>query len=226
MHRGSIYLYTVVKGLRKCEIPSDRYQKWLEELQVRINKLDITDWTESYKTVFRLTESRKLRSFEYHLRMRDIMSNSKLFKMGLKAEQNCRFCPCKEDILHLFWHCPWAQDIWTELRKWVQTKCGLKITMHPVYVIFNLEVNWDETTPDIVWLILLITKQYLYAAKCLDVTPRFENGIEKIKDIENIEYNIAQDSNKLHFHYDKWSRFAARRPDSVNCDRKEDAIFI
>ena len=37
--------------LRKCEIPSDRYQKWLEELQVRINKLDITDWTESYNSL-------------------------------------------------------------------------------------------------------------------------------------------------------------------------------
>ena len=211
---------------RKCELPVERYHKWLQDLQVRIEKIDVVDWVESYASCFRLTESRKLRSFEYHLRMRDIMSNTKLYSMGLVTDESCRECKTREDLMHLLWHCPVAQSLWFELKKWIYNVCKYNMALLPVYIIFSLEVSKAECTPDIVWLIILICKQYLYQAKCLDKKPTFTELKGKITEIENIEYRIAYNSKRLHLHYDKWSSFAVRRQDEVFIDRNEDAVFI
>ena len=84
-------------------------------------QIDVLDWVESYPVCFNHTVSIKLRSFEYQLRLRDIMSNEKLTQMKIKNTSDCIHCVGQvETIKHMLWDCPKAQSIWVKLESWIE----------------------------------------------------------------------------------------------------------
>ena len=126
----------------------------------------------------------------------------------------------------MLWLCPVIQSLWRKIENWITNVCDHKIHLHPVYIIFNLETNKTESTPDIIWLILLIIKKYIYSCKCLETKPEFTEVVIKVEGVEKIEFDIALKHNKIHLHYDKWSRFAPARDLTETKDREHDSDFI
>lgn len=211
----------------KCHPPFERYHSWLNDLQIRVQNIDAQDWIESYQSCFRLTVSTKLRSFEYQQRMRDLMCNKKLHSMKIKGSPHCFHCNGEIDsIMHMLWTCPIIQKLWIELQSWIKLICGFKIVLEPWYVILSLDKDDKECTPDVIWLILLVTKQYIYRCKCLETSASISGTIHHLKQIEAIEYNLSVEKGKIGHHFDKWSSFATFfRPDE-SWHIAEDAEYI
>ena len=57
---------------------------------------------------------------------------------------------------------------------------------------------------DLFNLIFIITKQYLYACRCLKTMPSTEMLISKIKEIKHIEQRIVIKNNKINQFNLKW----------------------
>jgi len=169
---------------------------------------DVYDRVDSYPTCFQLTVSMKLRSSEYQLRMRDYMTNKKLFVMKLVKSPDCRFCPgVPESIVHMLWECPKARKMWEEVKTWIKDKTDYELHMSPSYIILNIDIQRDESTPEIIWLILIIVRQYLYSSKCLEKIPSAQGAIKAIQQVEQIELSIATQHRKVEEHCMKWGNF-------------------
>lgn len=114
---------------KKAKVPIERFEKWVEELNIDTQHLDVYDWVESFPMCFNYTTSVKLRSFEYHLRLRDVMCNQKLFAMKVIASPGCRFCEgTSETIVHMLWACPKVAQIWVEKVSVLRKRPGIHFT--------------------------------------------------------------------------------------------------
>ena len=69
-------------------------------------------------------------------------------------------------------------------------------------VIMN---NYKGPFADLINTCLLITKQYIYACKCLNLPLSFVNLVQKFYDMQNYERIIALRNNKMYRFNLKWS---------------------
>jgi len=186
---------------RLYTLPEEYPISWSKELKIEIDELD---WIENYIDCMRWTISTKLRSFYYSYRMKDIMTNSKLFKMKIKDSAKCNWCDNEhQDMLHLFWECIQSKHLWINLEQWINkilTDGKLKIEREMIF-LFDIEAG---NLTNIINLIVLITCRYIYVNKCLDKKLNFMELLHQIEDTRMIEYNIAQYRGKLIYHNKKW----------------------
>jgi len=182
-------------------IPEEYPNSWSKELNIQIDELD---WIESYQDCVKWTISNKLRSFYYQFRMKDIMTNSKLYKMKIKETAKCNWCEnIHQDMIHLFWDCVESRNIWYQLEHWLNselTQGNLKIE---IGMIFLYDIEAGNLT-NIINLIVLITCRYIYVSKCLDNKLNFMELLFRIYEIRDIEFNIANSKGKLSYHRKKW----------------------
>jgi len=188
-------------------LPEEYPMSWSRELNVYIDELD---WIESYPECMKWTISTKLRSFYYQYRMKDIMTNSKLHKMNIKNSARCDWCNCNnQDMIHLFWECIDSRNIWYELENWINielTEGNLKIERELIF-LFDIEAG-NLTT--IINLLILITCRYIYVNKCLDKSLNFMELKHRIKEVQDIEYNVAQRKGKITYHNKKWQNICQK----------------
>ena len=119
--------------------------------------------------------------------------------------ESCTFCNLEvETITHFFWHCQTAQFIWQNVETWVKQKTNRNITFTLENTMFCDTV---KKPIDCVNTIVLITKQYLYSARCLKQIPNFDILKQKIINIHNIEKYIAVSNDKLKKHNKRWLNF-------------------
>ena len=55
--------------------------------------LEAPDWTDTFPESFRRTVSVPLRSFEYLIKLRDLMTNVKLKQMKIITDEHCPYAP-------------------------------------------------------------------------------------------------------------------------------------
>jgi len=211
--KGEEYVYYIDKISLTCKgiyneiieniytLPEEYPISWARELNVFIDEID---WIENFQECIKWTLSNKLRSFYYQFRMKDIMTNSKLYKMKINDTAKCNWCEnSHQDMKHLFWECIESRKIWTQLEHWFNenlTQGGLKIE---ICMIFLYDIEAGNLT-NIINLIVLITCRYIYVNKCLDLKLNFIELIHRIKEIRDIEFTIAQSKGKLLYHNKKW----------------------
>ena len=99
-HPSKTIYYILIK--EKLTEPSEKNQKWAEELQIMPNFLEDLKLLKKERTC---TINNKLRSFSYNFFMRNIPYDRRLQKMGIKDTNKCRLCNKEETILHLYWEC-------------------------------------------------------------------------------------------------------------------------
>ena len=90
----------------------------------------------------------------------------------------CEWCGHeKQDMIHLFWHCPKSQSIWMFIQDYINTtiKCKLEIPCELI-ILFDIEAG---NLTRIFNLILLITCRYLYVSKCVGETPTCMGGVHQ-----------------------------------------------
>ena len=143
-----------------------------------------------FQAFFKCTKSTKLRDFQFRLLHNIVITNCQLFKWKKRDDDLCTFCKKdNESIIHLLLRCEVSKAIWTYVE-------------HKLYLLSKTHIEFTESEKllgiennsyaDMYNTIFIVIKQYLYASKCLDIKPCNEVILEKIKEVKQIELNVAR----------------------------------
>jgi len=189
--------------LRIVKTPIQRLLKWEEELETGI---DTDEWLDSFKIIYKCTQAIKIRNFDYRFRIRDILTNSKLYKMGLSDTEECYMCGERETILHLYWDCKYNKRLWERLKNIISNaKLATPGKIECLLSLYDTENN----TNNIKHFLCTLTKKYIHDSKCnkrktsvygllnyfktikdLEEKTSSREGIKKYRKIKRLWHNI------------------------------------
>ena len=171
----------------KEEILMPKKLEWQKALNINITYDTFIMGT---KKIYSVTNVPKLRSFQFRIMQRSIVTNVLLYKWGLKDSPECAFCECEEETtIHLFARCLRVQVIWQKLADLCEEE-----------IILGTGI----TNNKLVKSLLIVTKFYLYRQKCLGKSINFMDLRGYILHIENIEKYLAIKNDQLDKHEKKW----------------------
>ena len=131
----------------------------------------------------------KYRSFQYRLLHNAVYLNDRLVHLGISSTNLCYNCNGhKETYVHFFCECTHAKKIWTQLKQYLYENYNEEIDLDIEKIIFN---NIKENAHCFTNLAVCITKQMLYAKKCLNKKLTMHNVIEELEFIHEIEKEKA-----------------------------------
>ena len=81
----------------------------------------------------------------------------------------CTFCNTKSETI-LMLECKHSQNIWHALQRWMKYFIGIRIDPTPQIIIMN---NYRGYRSELVNMIMLIVKQYIYVKKYDHILPKF-----------------------------------------------------
>ena len=176
--------------------------KWEEMLN-----LEITDdmWNQSYVKTMCLTNSTKLRFFQYRLINGYILTNVRVSKWDPQVDPKCTFCHQQDEtLLHLFVECVKVNHILKLLKRWLYHFCFIQFDLEAYVIIFNA---YKDAFPNLVNTIILIAKYYIFVQKVKSDELSFQALICSISKYKRIEEIIAIRSGKLNKHRKKWKMY-------------------
>ena len=178
---------------------TNKCEKWNQELEINLSN---QEFVQHVRRIYVTTNNPKLRSFQFRLLYRGIITNSHLFRWTMRETNLCSFCETdKESYRHLFWDCSSAKELWNSATNIGYDLSGSYMNLTLDNIIFN-KVSYKGN--HVLNLLCLITKQYIYAQRCKGSAL---NGIElkaKILSVRNIEGFIAKKNNLYEKHAAKW----------------------
>ena len=188
--------------LDKVKNRDDRFRfKWEQILQ-----RDVPDsvWKLSFQRIKQITLSTKLRSFQYRLLNMAIITNKHLKMWKIKDTDLCYFCSKdQETYSHVFVNCSYVKTkIWFPLKRWLYYYCMIELEIDTYQIIFN---RYKDSFQDLVNMLILITKQYIYSSRCLEKPLVFTQLIAMIENYRTIENIIARKKNSITMFNKKWS---------------------
>lgn len=178
--------------------------KWQTRLQC---ELCATEFRRAFRDILAPTIYTKLRDFQYHLLMNNIVTNFNLFVWKKVESDRCTFCKAeREHLTHLFWSCNLVSQLWTQIQAYIfDNNSDLDSTLE--WNARNIFFNSVHPKPGhVVNLLILIVKQYIYRSRCSNSQLSFQHLLNEITTTKNIEYQIAKEKGKLVKHYRKWSQ--------------------
>ena len=167
-----------------------------------LNNLNQEMYGEAFSIMYRCTRSTKLKDFQFRLLHMALITNKELFLFKISTSDRCTFCKtAKEDIYHTLVHCKFSKRIWAYLQTYMSEKTGITLqfsdndiilgsNFFPFFQLYNH--------------ILLLTKQYLYACRCLAVIPATDVLKTKIEREYQIELSMGKFGNFVDKVIDKW----------------------
>ena len=178
------------------------YVKSKFEINFETN-INIDDYQKSFLSLYKVTTSTKLRSFQYRLLQSGLVTNKQLHKWKIIDSPLCSFCKNEtENISHLFIKCDNARRLWSEFKNWIRNK-GFNQVIDTADIALN---NIDKNPKHILNLLALITMQYIYRCRCLKVLPNFQQLVKEFEEIYKVEKYIAYSQNKTAICEKKWSQ--------------------
>ena len=92
--------------------------KWQTDISTCKYTTDSVIWKEAYLLPFKVTKSTKLIKFQFKLLHKRLPTNSYLYKIKIKDNENCSFGKIqKEEIMHLFCNCEHVTLLWKRIDK-------------------------------------------------------------------------------------------------------------
>ena len=119
----------------------------------------------------------------------------------------CSFCGKVDDEspIHFFGQCSVTVELWKKLQRWLTPSFVLPdLTLENALLDYMPTISDNGTTTKLVNHILLIVKRSLYEMRSRKVAASIFYIMNKIKQIRDIEYQIAKKSEKLTLHFNKW----------------------
>ena len=105
-------------------LPLNIQNKWEKEVHTGVV---IEDWSFIYCIPFSVTKDTKLQDFQYKVIHRILITNSFLYKCGLKETELCTFCTeTKENLVHIFWECNYVRNFWLAIGNFLKI-CGVSL---------------------------------------------------------------------------------------------------
>ena len=173
----------------------NKFLKW--KMDLGIDFCDgICDFGIRHLDIYRVTNVTKYRSFQYRLLQRALVSNIELAKWKMIDSDLCSFCnQDRETIVHLLCECSVVLELWGEFKKYVKDKFEPKeVKLSPVSIIFN---NVVEGKKNVINFLCLLTKQFIYARRCMKQPLHFVALCNIFRKVERMEKYIAVKNNQV-----------------------------
>ena len=145
----------------------------------------------------------KLHELQYKILHNYLNTNQQLKRYKIKSSDSCDLCNVAcESILHLFWECSYSKTIWLQFHEWwiKTTKVKLKDITQNIVIFGSLE---DFPQSILYNHLVLIVKLYIMYNKGNGVL-RFQDALQQIYSVRNIEKYIAKKNNKMLNFLKKW----------------------
>ena len=186
----------------------NKYQKWTMELGDPLAS-SLVDYATLFKDIYRITNYPKLRSFQYRLLQRGIVTNVQLHHWKMRPDNLCSFCNSyKETLSHLFSTCDNVKTLWKKLADYIQQRYNItQISLDTTKIITNKVFRPHNHVGNFMFL---IGKQYVYRQRCLNEPIQFQALKAQILHIKNIEKYIAIKNDKLRVHRKKMDGVSGR----------------
>ena len=176
---------------------------WQTELK---NDWDEAEWSEIRMHGYYLSRSTKLRSFQFKLLSKKLVTNVTRCKWDTEISPKCEFCKeSDETLIHLLWECDITKLFWKKLQQWLKYTCKIDVNITVITMITN---KFDGKHKEFIDTVILITKQYVYACKCLQEKPNVVTVAERIFRMYIAEKAIALQSNKMIKFEKKWKEYS------------------
>ena len=183
-----------------------KHTAWMEELGF---SFEYKKLIEGIKDIYTVTNVPKLRSFQYRLLNRAIITNIHLKHWKMRENDKCSFCNLdRESYSHLFVKCDKVAEIWTEVERFMS-----KLKPNTVEETIHFDVDtvlWNRIFPGkaghVINLACLLVKQYIYKQRCMKLALNVNEVKAIIISTRNIERYIAVKNNKLYKHRKKWGK--------------------
>ena len=157
----------------------------------------------SLEIMYTCTRSTKLRDFHFRLLHMTLVTNKEAFHYFKKVPNDrCTFCEThQEDIHHILLYCRFTKNLWSNLHTFIVDKTGVDLLLTDQDRLFG---NKLLPFPDLYNHILILTKQYLYACRCLGEKPDFNVLSLKIDREHKIELVSYSGENSDSYSSRKW----------------------
>ena len=184
------------------DVLNNKKNKWETELNVIWSN---NEFVKKIRRNMFLTNVPKLRSFQYRIMQRAIVTNVLLKKWNIIDTDTCTFChQYTESVRHMFYECSIVQTLWNDIWEIVETRYKVQVDSGIEYskVMFN-EFTESRTIANFIGL---LAKQYIYRCRCEKKIPSVNHFVTIMNQNENIEKYIAVKNHRLPQHLKKWNK--------------------
>ena len=186
---------------------------WQKELNCTITE---ENFEKGFKELYVVTNTPKLRSFQYRLLHRAVVTNIHLNRWGKLESQNCTFCDKQsESYSHLFIYCEHIEKLWLDTEIFMNLINTEPIQFNQENVIFN---RLSPNTKNVKNFICCLLKQFVYMKRCFKQIPTFFEFKELVWKTKNIEKFIAIKNQKQKKHEQKWNMANDSNNEDINID--------
>ena len=190
-----IYRSLLKHNIKECK----SLTKWKQEFD-----LDNIVWSSYYFLPFNSTVDVNMRWFQFKLLNRILYMKDALLRFKLVTDNLCTFCNNSvETIIHIFCYCIHTTEIWSKLEYWL-SRNNVLIKFRNQNKLFGFHGNNNSALN----CIMIIVRKEIFAAKCKQCLPVFENIISAIKCYYNMEKYICKTNLKEQKFVKKWLLFA------------------
>ena len=162
--------------------------KWQNELNID----DLYPWKKIYSLPYKLTNHTNIRWFQYRLTHRILSTNKFLTKIGIKQDSLCSFCKLHPETLsHIFWNCDTVKNFWNNLTDWLTNNFSHIVTLNFTLEDILFGIHDFKRADDILNLLLILAKQFIYRMKCNNSRPVLQHFIKTLHFYYNSEKYVA-----------------------------------
>ena len=164
-------------------------------------------FTNCFMKLYKITNSTKLRDFQYRLLHKKIPSNRELHKWGVKKNDRCELCSEQDSIQHLLYYCDHVIDIWQQWIAEVHDNFNIKIDLTFEMIVLNTFTNRPGSLINLMGLVL---KQLIFRYKCLGKKISYRIFKHELEFIEKIKLYKTRLTNRFDTHQRKWEVFSSQ----------------
>ena len=176
--------------------------KWQQELECQ---LDYDSYLKKYLIINKCSNIAKLRSFQYRIVTKTLVTNMHLYHWGIKSTNKCYYCNReKETITHLLYDCPTVNSFWGQVHALIKSRflCNQdKVIINKQNIIWNEVVKLSMHVANFV---VLLAKHYIYAQRCKEEDITMLQFEARVNNYRNIEKYIAIKNSKVDKYVKKW----------------------
>ena len=157
-------------------------------------------WRQLFRICFKTIQDPYFKWFQYRIMHRILGTQIILHKMGVADSNKCLLCrsTSEETLLHLFFSCPKANQLWHQLENRIFNKTGFYIQFSPEDVLLGY-IHHNSNSAAINTLIMVI-KCYIYTYSRKGFNISIDGALIKCKTIYDEQKLLAS----LEFQSDKF----------------------
>ena len=184
-----------------AELMQNTYLRWQMRLKMDI---DYEGFIKLFRCIKKVTNNGKLQSFQFRLLHLAIVYNTQLKKWKIKESDLCSLCNEKTEIMeHLFFECKKMQPLLSSVEQ--LTEKNLKKEVKLCITIKNVLWNRVHKSPGhLSNFLVLILKQFVYAARCQGLSVNSLTFLKKIEEYRRYEFYHAKETGNCKTYYRKW----------------------